>query len=189
MGKYTKNISEYLDKEVKIIEQLDQEKLNTAMEAIEAVWRRNGTIYTMGNGGSAASASHMVCDFNKGVSAKAGKKFRMECLCDNIASVTAIANDIGYEDVFFYQLEGRLEPGDLLIAISGSGNSTNIIKAVKYAQSLGVKVIGMTGYHGGKLKELADYSMHAPVDDMQITEDLHMVFNHMMMHIFCDKLK
>lgn len=189
MGKYTKNISEYLAKEIDVIQHLDPDELSAAMEAIEAAWRRNGTIYTMGNGGSAASASHMVCDFNKGVSAKTGKKFRLECLCDNIASVMAIANDIGYEDVFSYQLEGRLEPDDLLIAISGSGNSPNIIKAVKYAQSLGVKVIGMTGYHGGKLKELADCSMHVPVDDMQITEDLHMVFNHMMMQIFCIRLK
>ena len=84
------------------------------------------------------------------------------------------------------QLKDVLQPQDLVIAISGSGNSKNIIKAVEYAKNIGAKVVGLTGYNGGKLKEMADYKMHVPVEDMQITEDIHMIFDHMMMRIFCE---
>ena len=100
----------------------------------------------------------------------------------------AIANDISYEDVFSFQLVNKLKPTDLIIAISGSGNSKNVIKAVEYVKSIGCKVVGMTGYSGGKLNELADYRMHVPVDDMQITEDLHMSFDHMMYRVLTDAL-
>ena len=99
----------------------------------------------------------------------------------------AIANDMSYDDIFYYQLKDVIKKVDLIIAISGSGNSKNVIKACEYAQSMGAKVVGLTGYDGGKLKELADYAMHVPVDDMQIAEDLHMVFDHMMMRVFCNK--
>ena len=91
--------------------------------------------------------------------------------------------------MFSYQLQGVLEPGDLLVAISGSGNSKNIIKAVEYAKTTGCKVVGITGYSGGKLMQMADYKMHVAVDDMQIVEDIHMIFDHMMMRVFCDNLK
>ena len=96
----------------------------------------------------------------------------------------AIANDIGYEEVFRFQLRGNLEPNDVLVAISGSGNSKNVINAVEYAKSQGCKVIGITGYTGGKLKELCDISLHAPVMSMQVTEDIHMIFDHLMMSMF-----
>ena len=96
----------------------------------------------------------------------------------------AIANDDSYENIFAYQLKDRLTSNDILLAISGSGNSHNIIKAVDYAKQVGAKVIGMTGYNGGKLIKLADYRLHCPIDDMQITEDVHLIFNHMMMKIF-----
>ena len=130
-----------------------------------------GTIYIIGNGGSAATASHMVVDFGKGSNEKpdsAGNFFRVECRADNVPSITEIANDISYDDIFLFQLERKLKPGDLVIAISGSGNSRNIIKALEYAKSIGVPVVGMTGYNDKKLIKLCDFSMHCPVDDMQI---------------------
>ena len=96
----------------------------------------------------------------------------------------AIANDIGYEEVFRFQLRGNLEPNDILVAISGSGNSKNVINAVEYAKEQGNKIIGLTGYSGGKLKKLADISLHVPVNSMQVTEDIHMVFDHLMMSMF-----
>lgn len=96
----------------------------------------------------------------------------------------AIANDIGYEEVFRFQLRNNLEENDVLVAISGSGNSHNVIRAVEYAKEHGCKIIGLTGFSGGKLKELSDISLHAPVNSMQVTEDIHMIFDHLMMSIF-----
>lgn len=189
MVNYKKAMEAYIEKEIVVLKKLDLDELNLAMEAITDAFHRDAKIYTMGNGGSAATASHMVCDFNKGVSFVVGKKFRLQCLNDNVPSVMAIANDMSYDEVFSYKLQGVLEPGDLLVAISGSGNSKNIIKAVEYAKTIGCKVVGITGYSGGKLMQIADYKMHVAVDDMQIVEDIHMIFDHMMMRVFCDNLK
>ena len=96
----------------------------------------------------------------------------------------AIANDIGFEEVFRFQLKNRLEEGDIIIAISGSGNSQNVLNAVEYAKQQGNQVIGLTGYRGGRLRELADVSLHADVMSMQVTEDIHMIFDHLIMSIF-----
>lgn len=186
---YTADIREYIQKEINTLQNLDVGALNAAIGAIVEDWSKDATIYTMGNGGSAATASHMVCDFNKGVSSEVERKFRFQCLNDNTPLVMAIANDISYDEVFSYQLKDVLEKNDLIIAISGSGNSKNIVKAVEYAREVGAKVIGITGYSGGKLMDMADYKMHVAVDDMQIAEDLHMVFDHMMMRVLCNNLK
>lgn len=188
MADYREEIKKYFDKEISTVQKLDIEAINKSMDAIAAAWRRGATVYTMGNGGSAATASHFVCDFNKGISSEVCKKFNVICLSDNTPIVTAIANDISYDDIFVFQLKEILKKDDLIIAISGSGNSKNIIKAVEYAKEIGAEVVGLTGYSGGKLQEIADYSMHVPVDDMQITEDIHMIFDHMMMRIFCKNL-
>ncbi len=177
-------MQEYFDKEIQTIRKLNLEELNQAINAVLDARDRGGTIYTMGNGGSAATASHMVCDFAKGASEQMnGKKFIFECLCDNTPIVTAVANDISYDDVFVYQLRGRLKAEDLVIAISGSGNSENVVRAAEYARAAGTAVVGITGYSGGKLMELADYRMHVDVDDMQIAEDIHMMFDHMMLRV------
>lgn len=189
MKDFTDNIKDYFQKEIEIIKRVDIKELNKAMNAINDALDRKATIYTMGNGGSAATASHMVCDFNKGISSEIGKRFHMICLNDNVPTLMAIANDLSYDDIFSFQLQGALKKDDLVIAISGSGNSKNIIKAVNYAKKQGAIVIGLTGYSGGKLKEVADYSMHVPIDDMQIAEDLHMIFDHVMMRVFCKTLR
>ncbi len=181
---YKKSIGEYLDKDIETFKKLDLEEINCAMTAIHSAWNQGATIFVMGNGGSAATASHMVCDFNKGISLCTGKKFKLICLNDNIPIITAIANDISYDKVFEIQLKDVVTKDDLVLAISGSGNSKNIINGVTYAKSVGAKVVGMTGYQGGKLRKLADYHLHAPVNDMQITEDFHMIFVHMMMRLF-----
>ena len=96
----------------------------------------------------------------------------------------AIANDISYDEIFRFQLENRLTANDLIVAISGSGNSQNVLNAVEYAKSIGTKVIGITGYSGGKLMEMSDYKMHVNIDDMQIVEDIHMMFDHMLLRVF-----
>ncbi len=181
---YKHEISEYLEKEVETLKSLDIAAIDQVMQLLEQALSEEKTVYIFGNGGSAATASHFQNDFNKGVSEHTEKKFRFQCLNDNMATIMAIANDIGYEEVFRFQLQGRLQAGDLVIAISGSGNSSNVLRAVEYAKDCGNTVIGVTGYDGGRLKELCDVSLHAPVSSMQITEDIHMVFDHLMMSVF-----
>lgn len=177
-------IKEYYDREIRVIQNLNLDEINEAMNAIYEAYQKQGTIYVCGNGGSASTASHMQNDFNKGISEYVDNKFRFYCLNDNFPTVMAVANDIGYEEVFRFQLLNKLNKNDLFIGISGSGNSKNVLNAATYAKKCGVKVIGITGYKGGKLKELADYKMHVAEEDMQIDEDVHMTFDHMMMKIF-----
>jgi D-sedoheptulose 7-phosphate isomerase len=135
----------------------------------------------MGNGGSGTTASHIVCDFNKGVSANLVKKLKVMCLNDNMPSISAIANDISYDAIFEEQLKNFLSPGDIVIGISVSGNSKNIIKAIDYANNNGATTIGFCGFDGGKLKKIAKYPIHVKVDDMKITEDIHSVISHILM--------
>ena len=177
-------IREYLDREIEVIRRLNIDDINKAMGAIWDAYEREATIYIFGNGGSAATASHYVCDFNKGISEKREKKFNFVCLNDNTPMMMAISNDISYDEVFRFQLLNKLKPTDLVIGISGSGNSRNVINAIEYAKKIGTPVIGITGYHGGKLKEMADYHMDVMEDDMQISEDVHMIFDHMMYNVF-----
>lgn len=181
---YRTMIRTYLEKEIEVLQTLDIDAINGVLQLLERTLDSEGNIYIFGNGGSAATASHFQNDFNKGVSEYTEKKFRFQCLNDNVATLLAIANDIGYDEVFRFQLKGKLHPNDIIIAISGSGNSKNVLNAVEYAKSCGNIVVGITGYNGGKLKALCDYSLHAPVNSMQITEDIHMIFDHLMMSIF-----
>ena len=181
---YIEDIQDYIALEIEVLKKIDVNSLNEALNLLNETRLKKSRIYICGNGGSAATASHFQNDFNKGISEHIEIPFRFQCLNDNVATLMAIANDIGYEEVFRFQLRGNLEPNDILIAISGSGNSANVINAVNYAKEQGNKVIGLTGYSGGKLKKLADISLHVPVQSMQITEDIHMIFDHLMMSIF-----
>lgn len=181
---YNELIETYLEQEIDILKRIDVSAVNEVLNLLEAGMKREATIYVFGNGGSAATASHFQNDFNKGVSEHIDKKFRFLCLNDNIATIMAVANDIGYEEVFRFQLQGKIKKRDILMAISGSGNSPNVINAVEYGKKQGCKVVGLTGYSGGRLKELSDISLHVPINSMQITEDVHMIFNHLMMSVF-----
>ena len=183
-----KQIDAYFTNLRKTIAELDLDEITEAVEVIKKAYEDEATIYIFGNGGSAATASHFVCDFNKGISEERNKKFHLVCLNDNIPMLTAIANDISYDEVYRFQLKGKLQKEDLILAISGSGNSKNIINAVDYAKEVGCKVIGMTGYDGGKLRALSDYSMHVDIEDMQIVEDVHMAFDHMMFRVLGDNI-
>ncbi len=184
MRDYIDEIKTYLEHEVATLKALDVQEINAALNLLEQTFEGGNTVFVFGNGGSSATASHYQNDFNKGVSEHTEKKFNFQCLNDNVATVMAVANDIGFEEVFRFQLTGHMKPGDVVMAISGSGNSKNVLNAVEYAKSQGAKVIGLTGFGGGKLKELADVSLHVPINSMQITEDIHMVFDHLMMSIF-----
>lgn len=177
-------LKSYFDREIEVIKRLNLDDINAAVQAIWDAYERDATIYIFGNGGSAATASHYVCDFNKGISENKDKKFNFVCLNDNYPQLMAIANDISYDEIFRYPLINRLNPSDLVIGISGSGNSENVIRAVEYAKEVGTPVVGITGYDGGKLKKLSDFHMDVMEDDMQISEDIHMIFDHMMYYVF-----
>jgi D-sedoheptulose 7-phosphate isomerase len=146
-------------------------------------FERESTIFLIGNGGSAAAASHFGQDLAKGTlsSMQAKRRFRVIPLTDNIGFITALANDEGYEAIFEQQLRNLARAGDVLVAISGSGNSPNVLRAVEYAKSIGMKTIGVTGFDGGKLRRLADESVHVAVDDMGMCEALHGVVFHLAM--------
>lgn len=184
MKDYRKEIAVYIDHEVETLRALDKDAINDALNLLLETMEKGNTVFVFGNGGSSATASHFQNDFNKGVSEHTEKKFNFLCLNDNVATVMAVANDIGFEEVFRFQLRGHIKPGDVVLAISGSGNSKNVINAVEYAKEQGCRVIGLTGFGGGKLRQLADVSLHAPINSMQITEDIHMIFDHLMMSIF-----
>jgi D-sedoheptulose 7-phosphate isomerase len=184
MMDFKKEISTYLEHEIETLRALDVDAIDAALNLLLKAFENGNTIYIFGNGGSSATASHFQNDFNKGVSEHTEKKFNFLCLNDNVATMMAVANDIGFEEVFRFQLRGHLKPGDLVVAISGSGNSANVINAAEYAKECGNQIIGLTGFGGGKLRELSDVSLHVPVNSMQITEDVHMVFDHLMMSVF-----
>jgi len=170
--------TEYRQLLIETIEALDMTAVERLVEVFLDAHQRGAQIFTMGNGGSGASASHAAGDFLKGASYGLDKRFKMICLNDNVPSMMAVANDIGWDDIFVEPLKNYLHPGDVVIGISGSGNSRNVLKAAEYAKSKGATLVGMTGFKGGKLRELADLSIHSVAMDMEVAEDVHMaVFN------------
>lgn len=180
---YKNYIQDYLDLERKTLDSLDREEIAQVLELFLAAYQAEGTIYVFGNGGSASTASHMVNDFNKGISEYVDKKFRLVCLNDNVSTLMSIANDISYDEVFRFQLRNKLKPNDLVVGISGSGNSKNVVNAISYAKEQGVKTVGLCGFGGGKLKKLADVSFHVKLNNMQVVEDIHLMLNHLLMNV------
>lgn len=185
MKNYIDQITDYFEKEKKVLDKISKEDLNSVMNLLVDAKDAGKTIFIMGNGGSAATASHYVCDFNKGISLGKDKMFKFICLNDNVPTMMAYANDLSYAEVFVGPLKNFMQKGDIVIGISGSGNSENVVRAIQYANENGGVSVGLTGYSGGKIKQLSKYNVHVPIDDMQITEDLHMVLDHCMMKILC----
>lgn len=147
----------------------------------DVLWRayvEDRTVYVLGNGGSAALASHCACDLGKGTVVNGNRRFRVLALTDNVPLMTAWANDASYEEVFAEQLATFVAKDDIVLAISGSGNSPNVLKALKVAKAAGAFTIGLTGFQGGRMKPLCDLCVIVPSDNMQIIEDLHVGVNH-----------
>lgn len=180
---YREKINQYIEMEKQALDSLSADEINMVMNVMENARLSGKRIFICGNGGSASTASHLECDFNKGISYDQEVKYDIECLSDNVPMMMAIANDIGYDDIFVVPLRNKLKREDIVIGISGSGNSENVIRAVVYANEIGAETIAFTGYDGGKLRKLAKYNIHVEVSNMQITEDVHLVLNHMMMYI------
>lgn len=183
MMNYVEDIKKYIDMEKKVLDLLPMEDISEVMNVMEEARISGKRLFICGNGGSAATASHLECDFNKGISYDQEIKYDIECLSDNVPMMMAIANDIGYDDIFVIPLRNKLKSGDVLIGISGSGNSENVVRAFEYANQIGAETIAFTGYSGGRLKDIAGHNIHVDICNMQITEDMHIILNHMMMYI------
>lgn len=166
-----------------------KDELAAFVQELVDVRQRGGTVYVFGNGGSGSTASHFCGDLLMGVSIGLAKRFKSVCLNDNSPALLAIANDISYSDVFVEQLKNFLHPNDLVIGISGSGNSENIIKAIQYARSQGAKTVGLCGFDGGRLKQVADRPVHVNINDMEISEDVHICILHCVKMTLMDQLK
>ncbi|MFN8336419.1 MAG: SIS domain-containing protein [Cyclobacteriaceae bacterium] len=178
MNNTQKTIIDYLNLVKDTIDKLDRSEIEKTIEAFMRVYEAGKTIYIFGNGGSAASATHAAGDFVKGASFGLEKRFRVISLVDNLPALMAIANDVSYDDIFVEQLKNFIQPGDLVIGISGSGNSANVVKAMEFAKSKGVQTVAFCGFKGGKIKAIADISVHSVALDMEVAEDIHMmVFN------------
>jgi D-sedoheptulose 7-phosphate isomerase len=171
---------EYLGRVCREIQSVDLEQVEGVSRIIEGAYRAGRFVFIIGNGGSGANASHLSEDLAKCTlrDFESQKRLKVLSLTDNTAGIMAWANDEGYDRIFVEQLKNLASPGDVLLAISGSGNSPNILKAVEWANAYGLTTIGITGFDGGKLKAMNHHNLHAGVDDMGIVESLHMVVFH-----------
>lgn len=178
----------YIKKLSQILTQIDVKVIKQIIKTLEKTINKN-KIFIIGNGGSAATASHMANDLGAGLKRREIISFNISSLTDNTPAITAIANDIGYENIFYAQLKNVIKKDDVLIAISCSGNSENIIKAVKYSKEENAKIIGVTGFDGGELKKLSDINFHidTPKSEYGIVEDAHMILDHIIYSYYINK--
>ena len=183
------NVQHYFNKVTETIANLDKQAVENLLEAFLECYNKENTIFIFGNGGSGATASHVAGDFVKGVSYGLDKRFKFICLNDNASALSAISNDLSYEDVFVEQLKNFVKKDDLVVGLSGSGNSVNVVKAFEYAKSKNAKTVALCGFSGGKIKQIADITVHVPIHDMEITEDLHLIIFHALKHMLTVRLK
>lgn len=181
-------VSAYLDEMEDVVRSISRADAGAVVERLFKAWQDGSTTYIIGNGGSASTASHMMNDLNKMTSFPGVRRFRAIALTDNMPYVTAIGNDIEYADVFVEQLRNLLKPGDLLIAISGSGNSENVIRAAEYARELACPVIGLCGRPGSRICEKADFIVSVPAKSICQQEDGHLILNHTIALALRDKI-
>src|SRR5580658_3329531 len=171
-------VSTYLDEMVEVVKLISKSDVRAVVHRLYAAWRAGQTTYIIGNGGSASTASHMMNDLNKMTTLPNKRRFRAIALTDNVPTITAVSNDIDYADIFIEQLRNLLLPNDVLIALSGSGNSENVIRAVQYAHGHGATVIGLCGKSGSRLHENADVVVTVPAESICQQEDGHLILNH-----------
>jgi len=174
---------------MKAIEAVDLEKVGAAIEVFRDARENSRQIFVCGNGGSASTASHFVCDMVKGASFNRGTRFRIMALTDSLPTITAYSNDVSYDAIFVEQLKNFAKPDDVVMGISGSGNSPNVLRAREYANSIGCKTLALTGRDGGKLGPLAHLNIHVGNPHMRRIEDAHMIICHMICYFFMDTEK
>jgi D-sedoheptulose 7-phosphate isomerase len=188
LAQRTEFARQYIDGLKKCLDLLSLDQIAQVIGYLEAAIRSGSRIFIIGNGGSAATASHMACDLGKNTFKERytdpENRFQVMALTDNTPWITALANDLGYDHIFSEQLKNLITRGDLVIAISGSGNSKNILEGIKIAKELGAKVVGLLGFDGGKAKEMVDAFILVESDQYGYVEDIHMVLDHLLTSFF-----
>ncbi len=172
--------SAYFEQSRAALESIDGEKLDAAFRILDAAYGRGAQLYVCGNGGSASISNHLACDHSKGGQTDTDIKPKVISLATNIEMITAIANDISYDDIFVYQLQTLAKEGDVLMTVSSSGDSENVVRAAKWAKDLGLDVIALTGFDGGRSAKLATVNLHAAGDNYGVIEDAHQALMHIL---------
>lgn len=176
-----KLIDSYTDKLSRALKSGPSSQIQLLAESLREAWKENRTTFLCGNGGSAGNAIHLANDLLYGVGINNGGGLRVEALSANAAVLTCLANDVGYDHIYSEQLKVKARPGDILIVLSGSGNSPNVVKAIETGNVIGMKTFAILGYSGGRCRESAQHPIHFEIDDMQIAEDLQLIIGHMCM--------
>jgi D-sedoheptulose 7-phosphate isomerase len=179
------NVKKYFEDVTKVMAAISVKDTTFACSLVKSTINSGAKIITCGNGGSAYAASHYITDWNKMYNLHNGEMIKGISLCDNIGLITAYANDINFDQIFSGQLKAIGEPNDLLIVVSGSGNSPNVVSALQTAKDMGIKSLALVGYDGGKCGMMSDYKVHIPSFDMQICEDIHVMLGHIIMKYIC----
>lgn len=178
----------YLDAVNTLLGTVSHDDIRKVGDLLIDAYKNDKLVFVMGNGGSAATASHFVCDLQKGVRLESGRRFRVMSVTDHIPLITAWANDFGYSDIFAGQIAPWIEAGDLVIGISGSGNSPNVIKGIELAEAKGAVTVGISGFQGGKLAQAANHNIIVHSEDMQHIEDVHMVISHLLFRYLLEEI-
>jgi len=178
----------YLETVGGILKNLPLPRIEQIIELIYKTYLNDSFIFLLGNGGSAATASHLACDLGKGTVAPGRKRMKVMSLTDNLPLITAWANDTQYEDIFAEQLAHFVSSGDLVIGISGSGKSKNVLNAIKLAKECGALTVGLTGFDGGEMKDMVDYCLIVPSTNMQQIEDCHLIITHLIFSLLRDRI-
>ena len=191
-------IESYLSEMKRVTDDIPIEAIDRTVEILFAAWQRGSQVFTCGNGGSASTATHFACDLSKTIIVEGKKRFKAYCLNDNIPLMSALINDEGFDNLFYEQLKGRFEKGDILICISvhgGAGKdkaelwSQNLLKAMKYAKEKGGKTIGLSGFDGGPMKEMADVCIVVPINSTPHVESFHIVLEHLICSCLRQKIE
>jgi D-sedoheptulose 7-phosphate isomerase len=177
---------EYKASLLRTLDTLDLNSIAKAIEILRDARDQGHQVFVCGNGGSASTASHFVCDMIKGASYQKDRRFRIMALTDSLATITAYSNDVGYDCIFAEQLKNLAQRGDVVIALSGSGNSPSVLRALEYANSVGCETIALTGRDGGKLGPLAKLQIHVAEPHMGRIEDGHLIVSHMLCYYFME---
>lgn len=173
-------VGDYISQLTKVLTDTPRDVMVEIVSTLRKAREDGQRVFVFGNGGSAATASHMACDLGKNTRISGRPRLRIICLNEGIPTMTAYANDEGYENVFSEPLLSLAESGDVAIAVSGSGNSPNVLKGVQIAKELELKTVGLTGFEGGKLKDMVDTCLVVPSDSMEQIEDVHLIVNHIL---------
>jgi D-sedoheptulose 7-phosphate isomerase len=183
------SVAAYFTELKDLLDAMPLERIEAIGAVLYSAYRHDKQVFVVGNGGSASTASHMACDLAKNTLSGDRPRFRVLSLTDNVALMSALANDVGYEHVFKEQLVNLIRTGDVLLVLSGSGNSPNVLEAMRYARKRSATVIAFLGFDGGTAAELADHVIVAPTDNYGLIEDVHMVLNHALTSYFRGRLE